>query len=120
MGALKCRRRAITPPSWWECILVSLGDGNLFIFAIGTAGGVLAVGLMEFYRGAGELHHYRGMGVFLILASFLIIFFAPATAFFAGFTAAFLAAGFADAFTFLIVFTLDFAAFFVVFAIITP
>ena len=73
MGASKCRRRQSPPPPWSDCVMTSLADGNLFIFAIGTAGGVLAVALMEFYHGHGELYRFRGVGIVLIIASLLII-----------------------------------------------
>jgi hypothetical protein len=73
MGASKCRRRQNPPPDWSDCAMASLADGNLFIFAIGTAGGVLAVALMEFYRGHGELFEHRGIGMVLIIASLVII-----------------------------------------------
>src|SRR5947208_2226088 len=73
MGASKCRRRQTPPLSWSDCVMTSLADGNLFIFAIGTAGGVLAVALMEFYRAEGELFRFRGVGIVLMLISLGII-----------------------------------------------
>jgi len=76
MGTSKLRRRRKPPLAWSECVLISLADGNLFIFAIGTAGGVLAVALMEFTRGNGELFNFRIVGIFLMLISLFIIVWA--------------------------------------------
>ena len=73
MGASKFRRRQSPTPPWSSCVMASLADGNLFIFAIGTAGGVLAVTLMEFFNGHGELFHFRSVGISLIIASLFII-----------------------------------------------
>jgi hypothetical protein len=76
MGVLKIRRRNVPAPTVRECVAKSLGDGNLFIFSIGTAGSVLAVALMEFYRGAGGLFEYRGIATLLIIISLFVIVFA--------------------------------------------
>jgi len=73
MGASKCRRRENPPRPWSECVTISLADGNLFIFAIGTAGSVMAVALMELYRDHGVLHQFKPLGFLLLIVSLLTI-----------------------------------------------
>ncbi len=73
MGTMKWRRRANPPPTWPECVLVSLADGNLFIFSISTAGSVLAVVLIDFFLHEGIVTKFSLLGIGLILCSFIII-----------------------------------------------
>lgn len=73
MGASKYRRRKTGPPPWSECVTISLADGNLFIFSIGTAGSVMAIGLMELYRDHGALHHFKVVGFVLLIIAIIVI-----------------------------------------------
>ena len=72
ISASKCRRRKTPPPPWSECVTLSLADGNLFIFSIGTAGSVMAIGLMELSRDHGALHHFKVVGFSLLFISIVI------------------------------------------------
>jgi hypothetical protein len=74
-GTLKCRHRA-PDIGWDQCVKASMADGNLLIFAIGTAGGVLAVTLSELFRRSGGLYEHYQASILMIPVAFIIIVFA--------------------------------------------